>query len=110
MKTEQRGLGPIKPPAHFVRDPFSFPTFLLSGREVAEIFDEQRKVSCFVNELQGFAEAVESERGEQHLVKVRHLVERGLQLLDIEWKAQVQADDVNKVVGNIFAMKDHAGL
>ncbi len=110
VKTEQRRTVPIKPPAHFIRDPFSYPTSLLFRREVAEIFDEQRKVSCFVNKLQGFAEAGESERGAQHLVTVRHLVKRGLQLLDIEWEAQVKTADVDKVVGTIFAMKDHAGL
>src|SRR6185295_14059074 len=107
-KTEQRSCGPVKPVAHFSRDPFSYPAFLLSRREVAQIFDEQRKLSGFVNKLQRFAEASEGERGAQHLVTVRHLIERGLQLLDIEWESQVQAGDVNKVVGTIFAMKDHA--
>ena len=57
---------------------------------MAQIFDEQRNLNCFVNKLQGFAEAGEGERGAQHLVTVRHLVKRGLQLLDIEREAQVR--------------------
>ena len=40
----------------------------------------------------------------------RHLVERGLQLLDVERETQVQAADVDDVVGAVLAVKDHAGL
>ena len=41
---------------------------------------------------------------------VRHLVQRGLKLLEVKRETQVQTADVNNVVGTIFAMKDHARL
>ena len=106
MQARQRGAGPVEPPAHLPLDPAGEGVVLLGGRQVVEVLDGDRDVGRTVHELQRLAEAGQVEGRAQDRVPHGEPPRGRFQPVAQERGADLDAADVDDVVGAVLAVED----
>ena len=94
VKAQEWRTTPIKSPLFFLLHPRCHSFILLRRRKVAYVIDLQRRVCGAMNQLQRLVETCQIERGAQHRMTSDKLPGRILEVICIEARLQMKAENV----------------